>query len=565
MLRSRLVLILCPFVAAGLAAGDAHRPDPQPTNALLTAPVDPMDASALRDNFSSAADRYTRAREAERAAWELASLAAGATPDQPGRVAALVARFASHPAEAAARAVATAIDAKDPIVRRSAAARLVDAAALHRGRTQLQLDNAIERVRVAIENIPIRSQAPAERPTPEPAPVLHEAEAEAEGLAPPSQPMRPEARPGIVAPPMDVASAQAEAPSPAASGSTHASDRPVKPSSADRGESTAAVREQPERRASREAPRPADSWLSLWIVVGSVVACALAFAAGWAIGRRPAGTSTEGDLEPRQRRETGDSPAVAVSTPTPPTPTPPTPTAPAWQAGGPPAETVRTGFTASTVAPARAPQAVSPAILRQIEDARELVQMIEDTAPPQEPMGLGPLRDALGMLEAAVQGATSSAADDAPDAPSAADAAAALVSRSEAIVPLVNEIDAIADQTNLLALNASIEAARAGEHGRGFAVVADEVRKLAERASDATKRVRATVKQLRSETDAAAELMRSAAPVPARSEAIETAVAGVRRSVDDIERGLGARPGPGDNHAKHRLVEVLNELGRLAA
>ncbi|MEO1718414.1 MAG: methyl-accepting chemotaxis protein, partial [Planctomycetota bacterium] len=72
---------------------------------------------------------------------------------------------------------------------------------------------------------------------------------------------------------------------------------------------------------------------------------------------------------------------------------------------------------------------------------------------------------------------------------------------------LAAEIDAIADQTNLLALNASIEAARAGEHGRGFAVVADEVRKLAERSSDATERVRVTVRQLRSETERASELL----------------------------------------------------------
>ena len=62
-----------------------------------------------------------------------------------------------------------------------------------------------------------------------------------------------------------------------------------------------------------------------------------------------------------------------------------------------------------------------------------------------------------------------------------------LVSRTEGIRLLVEEIGSIADQTNLLALNAAIEAARAGAAGRGFAVVAHEVRQLSERSLKAGK------------------------------------------------------------------------------
>jgi methyl-accepting chemotaxis protein len=116
-----------------------------------------------------------------------------------------------------------------------------------------------------------------------------------------------------------------------------------------------------------------------------------------------------------------------------------------------------------------------------------------------------------------------------------------LGSSSARISRIVGVIDDIADQTNLLALNAAIEAARAGEQGRGFAVVSDEVRKLAERTTQATKEIAATVESIQSETG--------------------NAVCAMDRGTRDVSAGVDKTTASGQ--ALQEIIQLSTQVGKV--
>ena len=143
------------------------------------------------------------------------------------------------------------------------------------------------------------------------------------------------------------------------------------------------------------------------------------------------------------------------------------------------------------------------------------------------------------------------------------DEIAGLASGAQKIGDVVKLIRDIAGQTNLLALNATIEAARAGEAGKGFAVVAAEVKSLAVQTAKATEDIANHILAVQNSTTGAVDAIRQ---IAVRMQQINQFTAAVAASVEQQNSATGeishnvASAAKGTGH----VVSVLGEVAHAA-
>ncbi|EWY42083.1 methyl-accepting chemotaxis protein [Skermanella stibiiresistens SB22] len=187
-------------------------------------------------------------------------------------------------------------------------------------------------------------------------------------------------------------------------------------------------------------------------------------------------------------------------------------------------------------------QQVSAASRRQMEDARQLLQVAEQAMRRSETVAdeagmtgrnLGAVASATEQMAASIAGiaenmlaTTGLARRSVTEADRVRTDLESLVRVAQSVGDVVLLIRDISEQTNLLALNATIEAARAGEAGKGFAVVANEVKNLASQAARATEEISARIDGIRHETLNATEAIRGISEIIQQMDVATGTVAG---------------------------------------
>ena len=138
-----------------------------------------------------------------------------------------------------------------------------------------------------------------------------------------------------------------------------------------------------------------------------------------------------------------------------------------------------------------------------------------------------------------------------------------LAESAQKIGDIVKLIRTIAEQTNLLALNATIEAARAGEAGRGFAVVASEVKSLAVQTAKATEAIAGQILAVQGSTASAVKSIRR---ITQRMQEIQHYASGVAASIEQqsaATNNISANVASAA-HATQTMAHVLSDVAGAA-
>lgn len=162
---------------------------------------------------------------------------------------------------------------------------------------------------------------------------------------------------------------------------------------------------------------------------------------------------------------------------------------------------------------------VSDLARKQSEEIDDFVSGLERAQSVTEDV----LRDAQAGSES-IRRASTKAGEGLAASREAAGALDQMTRDSRQIAELLGMIEQIARQTTLLAVNAAVEAARAGESGRGFAVVSNEVKSLAARTQEVSSRIRSVVQQSQKSVEGcSAVIQRAAGLVASISESVSVA------------------------------------------
>lgn len=206
-------------------------------------------------------------------------------------------------------------------------------------------------------------------------------------------------------------------------------------------------------------------------------------------------------------------------------------------------------------------------------EEQERGALVQSTAVEEHRRTMDTLLESARQIGNAAQGVVGNAEKTQENARMVAEHIAALASRSQRILEILQVIKEISSKTDILALNAALEGAKAGEVGRGFSLVANQMQRLAESvmasvkdikelAETFTEATRSTIVATNENTSLAADTTRSARQIVMNIHQQQAGTEQVTKAMEDValvarETATGSREMAS---ATKGLVELSEQL-----